>query len=229
MFFAARMLPKQAHQEIQPALMTQRRYPPTHPRIIAPMTENYASKRERWQKLLDALPESLRGHISLRNVEAVSALSPQAQGTLAQAIQAGLKRLPRAIELLGKAPELTVPELLEKVSAGQEPAEIAIVPNADTQRRSADLIQFCYPDMPRVSAEALGQADALSDVLQVVSALESVFASPHLNSDFVLVIFHACLKQALERLEGKLAENPAFQQAVSQNNLTTHSTEVSNA
>jgi hypothetical protein len=56
-----------------------------------------------------------------------------------------------------------------------------------------------------------------------------VFASPHLNSDFVLVIFHACLKQALERLEDKLAKNPAFQQAISKNNLTTHFTEVSNA
>lgn len=193
------------------------------------MSENYASKRERWQRLLEALPENLRGHISLRNVEAVSALSPQAQGTLAQAIQTGLKRLPRAIELLGQNPDLTVSELLEKAGAGQEPVEKAVVLDADTQRRLADLIQFCYPDMPRVSAEALGQAEALSGVLQVVSALESLLASPHLNSDFVLVIFHACLKQALERLEGKLAENPTFGQAVSKNNLTTHFTEVSNA
>jgi hypothetical protein len=193
------------------------------------MSENYASKRERWQKLLDALPESLRGHISLRNVEAVSALSPQAQGTLAQAIQAGLKRLPRAIELLGKSPELTVSELLEKVSAGQEPVETIIVLDAHAQRRLADLIQFCYPDMPRVSAEALGQAEALSGTLQVVSALEAVFASPHLNSDFVLVIFHACLKQALKRLDTKLAKNPAFQQAVSQSGFNHQSTEVSNA
>ena len=209
--------------------MTQRRYPPTHLRIIPAMSENYASKRERWQKLLDALPENLRGHISLRNVEAVSALSPQAQGTLAQAIQAGLKRLPRAIELLGKAPELTVSDLLEKASGGGEPAEKVVALDTDTQRRLADLIQFCYPDMNRISANALCESEALSGVLQVVSALESLFASPHLNSDFVLVIFHACLKQALERLEGKLAENPAFQQAISKNNLTTHSTEVSNA
>ncbi len=209
--------------------MTQRRYPPIHPRIIAAMTENYASKRERWQRLLDALPESLRGHISLRNVEAVSALSPEAQGTLAQAIQAGLKRLPRAIELLGKAPELTVSELLEKASAEQESVKKAVVPDTDTQRRLADLIQFCYPDMNRISANALCESEALAGVLQIVSALESMFASPHLNSDFVLVIFHACLKQALERLDQKLAENPAFQQAVSKNNLTTHSTEVSNA
>ena len=209
--------------------MTQRRYPPTHLRIIPLMTENYASKRERWQRLLDALPENLRGHISLRNVEAVSALSLEAQGTLAQAIQAGLKRLPRAIELLGQNPDLTVSELLEKASAGQEPVEKAVVLNADTQRRLADLIQFCYPDMNRISANALCESEALSGVLQVVSALEVLFTSQHLHSDFVLVIFHACLKQALERLEGKLAENPTFQQAISQNNLTTHSTEVSNA
>jgi hypothetical protein len=193
------------------------------------MTETYASKRERWQKLLDALPANLRGHISLRNVEAVSGLSPQAQETLAQAIQAGLKRLPRAIELLGGNPELSLSELLEKASAGQEPVEKVVAPDADTQRRLADLIQFCYPDMPRLSAEALCEAEALSSVLQVVSAQENLFASPHLNADFVLVIFHACLKQALERLEDKLAENPAFGQAISKNNLTTHSTEVSNA
>ena len=74
-------------------LMTQRRYPPIRSRIITPMTENYASKRERWQKQLDALPESLRGHISLRNVESVSALPAEAQQTLAQAIQAGLNRI----------------------------------------------------------------------------------------------------------------------------------------
>jgi hypothetical protein len=192
------------------------------------MSENYASKRERWQKLLDALPANLRGHVSLRNVESVSALSRQAQETLAQAIQAGLKRLPRAIELLGKAPNLTVSELLEKVSTGLEPVERTIVPDASAYQRLADLIQFCYPDMPRGSAEALGEADALSNVLQTVSAHEALFNSPHLNSDFVLVIFHACLKQALERLDNKLAENPTCLQAIAQSG-NQQSTEVSNA
>ncbi len=194
------------------------------------MTETYASKRERWQKLLDALPANLRGHISLRNIEAVSRLTPQAQETLAQAIQAGLKRLPRAIELLESAPGLSVVELLEKVSAARElTGESAPLPNPDTRRRLADLVQFCYPDMPRLSAEALCEAEALSGVLQVVSAQESLFVSPHLNSDFVLVIFHACLKQTLERLEAKTAGNPAFQQAVSQSGLSYSNLEVSNA
>jgi len=211
-------------------LMTQPCHPPIHFRIIAPMTETYASKRERWQKLLDALPANLRGHISLRNVEAVSGLSPQAQETLAQAIQAGLKRLPRAIELLESAPGLSLAELLEKVSAARElSGEPAPAPNAKTRRHLADLVQCCYPDMPRLSAEALCEAEALSGVLQVVSAQESLFASPHLNADFVLVIFHTCLKRALERLESKTAGNPAFQQAVSQSGLSYSNLEVSNA
>lgn len=210
--------------------MTKLRHPPTHFRIIAPMTETYASKRERWQKLLDALPANLRGHISLRNVESVSALTPQAQGTLAQAIQAGLKRLPRAIELLENAPDLAVTELLEKVAAARElHGENISRPVADTRRQLADLIQFCYPDMPRLSAEALTEAEALSGVLQVVSAQDALFASPHLNADFVLVIFHACLKQALERLGAKTAENPAIQQAVSHSGLHHSNLEVSNA
>lgn len=213
--------------------MTQRRHPPTHFRIITPMTENYASKRERWQKLLDALPANLRGHVSLRNVEAVSALSSKAQGTLAQAIQAGLKRLPRAIEILDNSPELSVSELLEKVSAAntahESRSENVAAPTADTRKQVADLVQFCYPDMPRVAAEALGGSEALAGILQVQAAHEALFASPHLHSDFVLVIFHACLKQAAERLDARLAENPAFQQAVSQSGANYPSLEVSNA
>ena len=211
--------------------MTQRRYHPTHFRIISRMTENYASKRERWQKLLDALPTSLRGHISLRNVETVSGLSPRAQETLSQAIQSGLKRLPRAIETLEKSPDISVSELLERVSstnASPEPMETVVVPNADTRRQLADLIQFCYPDMLRMSAEALSEAEALAGILQIVSAHTGQFNSRHMHSDFVLVIFHACLKQALQRLEDTLAENPAFQHAISQSNSAHQSLEVSN-
>ncbi len=194
------------------------------------MTETYASKRERWQKQLEALPESLRGHISLRNVEAVTPLSPQAQETLAQAIQAGLNRLPRAIEHLRSHPQAAVSELLE--NAPISPLALALAvrqSDQSAQKELADLVQFCYPDMPRVSAEALADSEALSGVLQVVAAHEAFFASPHLNSDFVLVVFTACLRQAKERLEKILAENPACQQAVSQSSLNYPSTEVSNA
>jgi hypothetical protein len=43
------------------------------------MSETYQSKRERWQRLMESLPAGLREHISLRNVEAVAALSLQVQ------------------------------------------------------------------------------------------------------------------------------------------------------
>src|SRR5512133_2098776 len=130
--------------------MTQRRYPPTHFCIIAPMSETYASKRERWQRLLEALPGSLRGHISLRNIEAVSALPSQAQETLANAIQAGLKRLPGAIAILESSPDISVSELLEQASEPKSRLleRAAITPaNPDTLHQLADLVQFCYPDM----------------------------------------------------------------------------------
>jgi hypothetical protein len=194
------------------------------------MTENYASKRERWQKELDALPDTLRGHISLRNVEAVSALSPHTQQTLAQAIQAGLTRLPRAIETLRNNPQATVAELLEHAPVSTLELALAAWQSAKSARKQlADLVQLCYPDMPRLSAEALSEAEALAEILQVVSAHEGMFVSTHLHSDFVVVIFYGCLRQALERLEAHLASNPAFQQAVSQSGLNHPFSEVPNA
>ena len=76
------------------------------------MSETYQSKRERWQRLLETLPAGLREQVSLRNVEAVAALPPLAQERLAEAIQAGLKRLPRAVEQLRVNPNTSVTELL---------------------------------------------------------------------------------------------------------------------
>ena len=46
------------------------------------MSETYSSKRERRQRLLESLPADLRPHVSIRNVEAVASLTPQAQARL---------------------------------------------------------------------------------------------------------------------------------------------------
>ena len=54
------------------------------------MSETYQSKRERRQRMLEVLPVSLRAHVSLRNVEAVTALSPEVQMRLMETIEAGL-------------------------------------------------------------------------------------------------------------------------------------------
>ena len=77
------------------------------------MSESYQSKQERRQRLLESMPEGLRPHVSVRNIEAVVALSPLAQTRLLEAVQAGLKRLPRAIEQLRANPETSVADLLD--------------------------------------------------------------------------------------------------------------------
>ena len=76
------------------------------------MSETYQSKRERWQRMKEALPADLRPHVALRNVEAVSNLQSQAQTRLMEAVRVGLKRLPRAIEQLKANPDTPVSELL---------------------------------------------------------------------------------------------------------------------
>ena len=108
------------------------------------MSETYQSKRERWQRLLETLPAGLREQVSLRNVEAVAALPPQAQERLAEAIQAGLKRLPRAVEQLRVNPNTSVADLLN-------PPALPIAESLSTepdfpqhiQNELANLIQLC--------------------------------------------------------------------------------------
>lgn len=116
------------------------------------MSESYQSKQERRQRLLESLPEGLRPHVSVRNIEAVAALSPQAQTRLLEAVQAGLKRLPRAIEQLRANPETSVADLLDPPA--QPEAELPAQNATSIGQDVADLIQECFPDMPRVSAEA---------------------------------------------------------------------------
>ena len=120
------------------------------------MSETYQSKRERWQRMKEALPADLRPHVALRNVEAVSSLPPKAQTRLTEAIQADLKRLPRAIEQLKADPDTPVVELLNPTQA---PASLPSTElSKEIQSELADLVQACYPDMPRLSAEALVEA-----------------------------------------------------------------------
>lgn len=119
------------------------------------MSETYKSKRERWQRLLEGLPSVLQEHVSLRNVEAVAALPPQAQGRLIEAIQAGLKRLPRALEQLQIDPNVSISELLDPPA---QPLINSSPTGPHTPKKIhddlIDLIQTCFPDMPRISADA---------------------------------------------------------------------------
>ena len=198
-------------------LATRFPYPFTYQYIIALMSENYQSKRERWQRLLGSLPAGLRGHVSLRNVEAVAALTPQAQERLQEALKAGLKRLPRAVEQLWMAPNTSVADLLNPPA--QSAKEMSAEVSQQVKQELADLIQLCFPDMPRVSAEALVEAEVMDIAQQTARVHHRVFQSGHLRTDFVMIVLYAQVHQTQERLEEMIAENPALRQMIDQSEL----------
>jgi hypothetical protein len=167
--------------------------------------------------MLENLPAGLREHVSLRNVEAVAALSPQTQMRLLDAIQAGLTRLPRAIEQLRADPQASVADLLDPPTSAEAIVTIQSNPSSITQE-VADRIQACFPDMPRVSAEALADADVMQVVRSVAEIHQQVFKSTHIKTDFVMLTLYGLIHQTLERLEEIIAETPALRQTFEQTN-----------
>ena len=181
------------------------------------MSETYQSKRERRQRLLESLPMGLRGHIAQRNIDAVAALSPQAQTRLLEAVQAGLKRLPRAIEQLHANPDTSIADLLNPPA--QPETEFPVQTNSSSiGQEVAALIQECFPDMPRVSAEALAEADVMQDVRSVAQTHQQIFKSSHIKTDFVMLTLHGLMRQTLEQLEEIIEETPALRRAFEQTN-----------
>jgi len=190
------------------------------------MTENYQAKRERWQRMLESLPEGLREHVSLRNVESVAALTPHAQQRLLEAIQAGLKRLPRAVEQLRVNPDTSVSELLNPASVTVVEAQPQI--SQPVKDELTALVQLCFPDMPRVSAEALMEADVMEMARQTAQVHGLLFQSDHLRTDFVLLVVYGLMRQSLDQLEEIIKKAPAIQQALLQSDLPWKPNEWSN-
>ncbi len=190
------------------------------------MTENYQAKRERWQRLLESLPAGLREHVSLRSVESVATLTPPAQQRLLEAIQAGLKRLPRAVEQLRANPDTPVNELLTPTAVSDsEPRQENSQQGKD---ELAGLVQLCFPDMPRVSAEALVEADVMDIARQTAQVHYLLFQSDHLRTDFVMLVVYGLIRQSLERLEETIKDTPALLQMFRQSDLPWKPNEWSN-
>ncbi len=81
------------------------------------------------------------------------------------------------------------------------------------------LICVCFPDMPQASANALAASEAMIDLRAISSAYHQALASPHFNTDFVLVVFYHLVQRALAQLNDRIAGNPAYQQALSASGL----------
>jgi len=199
-----------------------------------------------------AFPPPLDKKVSLRNIQKVAKLSSKQQKALAQAVSAGLTRIPTALRYLETHPEATPQDLLEatsrrvsltgnietsntaKIESKEEPplamtktgtpsqSQKLIPPNPKALDELVGLLKDCYPDMNQHSAEALAESQALRDVLDVLVVYQQVFDSPHFNTDFVVVLFHQLLQRTWERLNRRIAENPAYQQALRQAGVETH-------
>jgi hypothetical protein len=154
----------------------------------------------------ETLPEELRHHVSLRNIEAVSYMTREAQERLAEAVQAGLKQLPRAVELLKSNPKTPLEVLLNP--------NTEIVPKLSREilKELALLIQSCFPDMPRLSAEALAGSEVMDIVRRVAEAHQKLLASSHIKTDFVMLTVYSQMCQTLEKLEEMIGDNPALRQ-----------------
>lgn len=181
------------------------------------MSETYRSKRERWQRLLETLPAGLREHVSLRNVEAVTSLPPQGQQRLAEAIAAGLKRLPSALELLKIDPNISVSDLLNPPANAmlKQPSEQP----EQIHKELADLFQLCFPDMPRMSAEALATSDVMEIAQETARTHSQLLASPYLKTDFVMMVLYGLMRQTLEQLEELIEQTSTLRQAFEQSSL----------
>jgi hypothetical protein len=190
----------------------------------------YAERKKRRQQLADELPPNLRGRIALRHVEAVSGFSPQTQRTLAEALEAGI-RTPAAIAYLQEHPEALLAEVAGNCDTGKRrPEGVKIVdegrPQSGTEADGeqavtelTDLLAYCYPDMPQITAQAMATSELLAGVLGVIQAQEACLAAPQAESDFVLVVLCGLAQKTMARLDQLVSRKSAYRQALRQSGV----------
>ncbi|MGD2157044.1 MAG: hypothetical protein PVG14_00180 [Anaerolineales bacterium] len=184
----------------------------------------YKERRRRRHKLVEELPPSLRDRIALRNVEAVTKFSSQTQEILAEALDAGI-RISVVIPFLKENPDARVEEIIQ---ACQETTDRPR-PNAKKGNQTppgtqdiatlADLLQTCYPDMPRMTAEAMAGSELLSEVLSIICAQRVCFESRHAESDFVVIVLCGLALRTIERLNQIIPKRPIYLQALQQSGV----------
>ncbi len=215
------------------------------------MPISYQRRREIWLEMAKEFPSPLDKKLSLRNIRKVAKLSSNQQKTLAQAVGAGLTRIPTALRYLETNPDATPQDLFRASSRSASPTgksktskatktenkketESSIMndgtpsqtptlsqPNPEALEKLLSLLKTCYPEMNSYSARALAESEALSDILAILDVYEQVFDSPHFNTDFVVVLFHNLLAQTQKQLDQRIGDNPAYQQALRQAGIVT--------
>jgi hypothetical protein len=184
----------------------------------------YDQRRRRRQQLVEGLPPGLRGRIALRHVETVAKFSPLVQRRLVEAIAADV-RVPAAIQFLKENPSATVDEIISRSQkTTNQCRQIARPGNQEPSNRNdlillADLLQTCFPDMPRATAEAMAGSALLSEVLGIVCAQRICFGSHHAQSDFVIVVLCGLALSTIEQLKQIIPKRTIYYQALQQSGV----------
>jgi hypothetical protein len=184
----------------------------------------YAERRRRRQQLSEQLPPALQGRIALRNLEAVTKLPPKAQQTLAGALDLGIGA-PAAIRYLLENFDATLDEVIQKCRKTtyerdrKTKRRIETLTDTHDVAELAEILQFCFPDMPRITAEAMAGTELLSGVLGILRAERECFGSRHIESEFVVVALCGLMLKTLERINQILLERPIYRQALQQSGV----------
>lgn len=166
----------------------------------------------------------MRGRIALRHVETVAKFSPEAQGRLAEAIDAGI-RIPAAIQFLKENPDVIGDEIIsnyqkttnkhrQNTKQENQPA-----PDVGDLAELADLLRNCFPDMPQATAEAMAGSELLSEVLGLVHSQQVCFRSHHAQSDFVIVVLCGLALRNIEQLKQIIPKRTIYHQALQQSGV----------
>lgn len=183
------------------------------------MTEDYASKKLRLTRLLNAIePPSLRSFLPLRHVDAVAGLTEVQRELLWQAIQrAGKINFTKALDLIRNRNDLTLDMLVAGARVARAATRASNEDSAHPAPASAEflaVVQKCFPGMPAVSVEGVARSEPMADAAALSAALRPALTGNSTRSDFVIVVVYALLTEALADLKQKIREVPAFSRAI---------------
>lgn len=190
------------------------------------------SYRQRQRRLkLGKLPPWLQGRLSAHVVEDVLRLTPQAQNTLAAALDVELHPVRKACKVLYEQPDISLEELLRlcrrtgrlsSLSAQSDNTQNGS-PQADPSpylldprdlAALADLYQYAHPQASRMIAEAWAESETWLPILDLLQSWRELRQADIFRSDTTIVLVCGFALQLNEQLNQLLAQNPAYRQAL---------------
>jgi len=150
-------------------------------------------------------------------VDGIAALSRVHQQLLAQAAIANLHSIPLALERLEALGENATIDLLLQQNRNRHAGPSAQARDIETL---VDVMSECFPGMPSITAQSLGESVVMAEVVDVVRALREALYSNNLKSDFVVTTLYAVVKLGKRMLEDQISARPSLVQVIRKSGLT---------